>query len=206
MIMRTKAAVLIVFAALAIGCTPAMAQASRSEFSGDFTVNYPTAATGQNITDSPTYSGGFLVNYRFHFNDWGAIELNYGRTRYTQFYSGGTGIINSWTQANAQEATMAFVYSFGARLNGRLTPFAEVGTGGLFWSPVSAGSVGGPFNQSRPVFLYGGGFNWKAFGHFSLRLGYRGFFFTAPDFNVNGQFTNARAQLRQPYAGITYRF
>ena len=204
--MRTKVVVALAFCAVALACTRASAQGNRSEFSGDFTVNYQSSVTGQNVTDDPTYSGGFLANYRFHFNNWGAIEVNYSRTRYTQFYSGGTGIINSWTQANAQEVTMAFVYSFGQRLNGRLTPFAEGGTGGLFWSPVSSGSVGGPYNQSRPVLLYGGGFNWKLFGHFSLRAGYRGLFFTAPDFNVDGQFTNARTQIKQPYAGINYRF
>jgi opacity protein-like surface antigen len=205
-IMQTKSAILFMLVACFLACTPAMAQGNRSEFSGDFTVNYQSTVTGQNVTDNATYSGGFLVNYRFHFNSWGALEANYSRTRYTQFYSGGTGIINSWTQAKAQEATMAFVYTFGPRFNGRLTPYAEAGTGGLFWSPVSSGSVGGPYNQSRPVLLYGGGFNWKLFGHFSLRAGYRGLFFTAPDFNVNGQFTNARTQIKQPYAGINYRF
>jgi opacity protein-like surface antigen len=204
--MRMKAAVLTAFAALAVVCTPAMAQGNHSEFSADFTGNYQSTVSGQNVTDRPSYSGGFLVNYRLHFNDWGAVELNYSRTRYTQVYSGSTGNITSWSQATAQEATMAFVYSFASRLNGRLIPFAEVGTGGLFWTPIGAGSVGGPYSQSRPVLLYGGGLNWKAFGHFSLRVGYRGLLFTAPDFNVNGQFTNARTQMKQPYAGVTYRF
>lgn len=204
--MRIKAAVLVSSAVLLICCAPAMAQGNHSEFFGGATVNYQSTVTGQNITDSPTYSAGYLLNYRFHFNSWGAVEVNYAHTRYTQFYSGGTGIINSWTQANAKEATMAFVFQFWSRFNGRLQPFAEGGIGGLSWSPVSDGSVGGPFSQSRPALLYGGGFDWKAFGHFGLRVGYRGLFFTAPDFNVNGQFTNARTQMKEPYAGITYRF
>ncbi|HEX5424196.1 MAG TPA: outer membrane beta-barrel protein [Candidatus Acidoferrales bacterium] len=204
--MRIKAAVLVSSAVLLICCAPAMAQGNHSEFFGGATVNYQSTATGQNITDSPTYSAGYLLNYRFHFNDWAAVEVNYAHTRYTQFYSGGTGIINSWTQANAKEASMAFVFQFWSRFNGRLQPFVEGGIGGLSWSPVSDGSVGGPFSQNRPALLYGGGFDWKAFGHFGLRLGYRGLFFTAPDFNVNGQFTNARTQMKEPYAGITYRF
>jgi Outer membrane protein beta-barrel domain len=202
--MQMKSALLL--AVFAVTCAPTMAQKNHSEFSGDFTGNFQSTVNGQNITDRPTYSGGFLVNYRYHFTDWAALEVNYSRTRYTQFYSGGTGIISSWTQANAQEATMAFVVHFWERFNGRLRPFAEGGTGGLYWSPISSGSVGGPFNQSRPVLLYGGGFDWKWFGHFSLRAGYRGLLFTAPDFNVDGQFTNARAQMKQPYAGITFRF
>jgi hypothetical protein len=201
--MHTKWALLLVM--IAVACVPVMAQRNHSEFSGDLTADFPSRVSGQNITDGPTDSWGLVANYRYHFSDWGAFELNYSRTRYTQFYS-SNGLITSWTQANAQEGTMAFVYTFGSRLNGKLQPFAEVGTGGLFWSPVSAGSVGGPFNQSRPVLLYGGGFDWKAFGRFSWRVGYRGLFFTAPDFNVNGQFTNARTQLKEPYVGIAFRF
>ncbi|HTU33302.1 MAG TPA: outer membrane beta-barrel protein [Candidatus Acidoferrum sp.] len=204
--MRIKAAVLVSSAALLICCAPAVAQGNRSEFFGGGTLDYQSTATGQNITDSPTYSGGYLIDYRYHFNDWAAVEVNYSHTRYTQFYSGGTGLINSWTQANTKEATMAFVYQFWSRFNGRLRPFAEGGIGGLSWSPVASGSVGGPFSQSRPALLYGGGFDWKWFGHFGLRVGYRGLFFTAPDFNVNGQFTNARANIKEPYGGITYRF
>jgi outer membrane immunogenic protein len=202
--MQMKSAPLL--AVLAITCVPAMAQNNRSEFSADVTGDFQSTVSGQNVTDSPTYSGGFLANYRYHFTDWGAVEVNYSRTRYTQFYSGTAGFINSWTQATAQEVTMAFVVHFWDKFNGRLRPFAEVGTGGVFWSPISSGSVGGPFNQSRPVLLYGVGFDWKWFGHFSLRAGYRGLLFTAPDFNVDGQFTNTRTQLKQPYAGITFRF
>ena len=204
--MRIKPAVLVSSAVLLICCAPAMAQRNHSEFFGGANVDYQSTVTGQNITDSPTYSAGYLLNYRLHLNDWAAVEVNYAHTRYTQTYSGGTGFTNSWTQANAKEITTAFVFQFWSRFNGRLQPFAEAGTGGLFWSPVGAGSVGGPFNQNRAVLLYGGGFDWKAFGHFGLRLGYRGLFFTAPDFNVNGQFTNARTQMKEPYAGITYRF
>jgi outer membrane immunogenic protein len=202
--MQMKPALLL--AVLAIASVPARAQKNRSEFSADLTANFQSTVSGQSITDGPTYSGGLLANYRYHFTDWGAFEVNYSRTRYTQYYSGSTGIISSWTQATAQEATMAFVVHFWDRFNGRLQPFAEVGLGGLFWSPIGAGSVGGPFNQGRPVLLYGGGFDWKWFGHFSLRGGYRGLFFTAPDFNVDGQFTNARTQMKEPYAGITFRF
>lgn len=202
--MRIKAALLL--AALAFACGRSMAQGNRSEFSADFTGNFQSNVSGQNVTDHATYSGGFLANYRYHFSDWGAFEINYSRTRYTQFYSGGTGIITSWTQSTAQEATMAFVAHFWDRFNGRLQPFGEVGTGGIFWSPISAGSAGGPFNQARPALLYGGGFDWKWFGHFSLRAGYRGLLFTAADFNVNGQFTNARAQMKEPYGGLTFRF
>jgi opacity protein-like surface antigen len=202
--MRMKPALLLLVVAFA--CGPAMAQRDHSEFAGAFAAYFNSNASGQGITDGPTNSGGFLINYRYHFNDWAALEVNYSRTRYTQYYSGAGGFITSWTQATAQEATMAFVVHFWPQLNGRLRPFGEAGTGALFWSPISSGSIGGPFNQSRPVLVYGGGIDWKWFSRFSIRAGYRGLVFTAPDFNVDGQFTNARTQIKQPYVGLTFRF
>jgi opacity protein-like surface antigen len=199
-----KSAVLI--ALFAITCISARAQGDRFEFSGDFAGFYQSRASGQNVTDIPTYSGGFIANYRYHFNDWGAVEVNYSRNRYTQLYQNGVGLISSFTQATAQELSMAFIYQFWSRFNGRLQPFAEGGTGGVFWSPIAAGSVGGPFNQNRAALLYGGGVEWKWFWRISLRGGYRSLLFTAPDFNVDGQFTNKRTQMKEPYAGLTFRF
>jgi opacity protein-like surface antigen len=101
---------------------------------------------------------------------------------------------------------MGFVYKFWSRLNGRLQPFAQAGVGGMLWSPIGAGSVGGPFNQNRAAIYYGGGVDYKWFWRISLRGGYRAVIFTAPDFNVSGQFTNQRTTMKEPYAGITYRF
>ena len=202
--MRIRLALLL--AVVLFASWPARAQNGRSEVAAAFTGFYQGTASGQNVTDSSTYSGGLLANYRYHFNDWGAIEVNYSRTRNTQFYAGVGGVINSWTQATAQEVSMAFVYKFGSFRNGWLRPFAEAGTGGIFWSPISSGSICGPFTQDRAAFLYGGGFDFKAFWRFSLRAGYRGLVFVAPDFNQAGQFTNARANLKEPYAGISFRF
>jgi opacity protein-like surface antigen len=54
--------------------------------------------------------------------------------------------------------------------------------------------------------LYGGGVDWKLFSHISARAGYRGLLFIAPDFNQAGQFTNARTQMKEPYAGVVIRF
>jgi opacity protein-like surface antigen len=201
--MRMKLALLV--AVFAITSLPTLAQKDHSEFSADFTGNFESNVSGQNVTDHSTYAGGLLLNYRYHFTPWGAVEVNYTRARYTQFYSGVSGI-TSWTQAKAQELSMAFVAKFGSRMNGRLQPFAEAGIGGIFWSPIQAGSVGGPYSQDRAALLYGGGVNWKLFSHFSARAGYRGLLFIAPDFNQDGQFTNARAQMKEPYAGITFRF
>lgn len=185
---------------------PAFAQNDHSEISAAFTGNFQSTTSGQNVTDASTYSGGLLLNYRYYFGDHIAIEVNYARNRYTQFYENGSGLVTSWTQSTAQELSLGAVWQFNPIWHDRLTPYVEGGLGGIFLSPIQAGSVGGPFSQNRAGFLYGGGLEHHLFSHFSVRAGYRGIFFTAPDFNQDGQFTNARTQMKEPYAGITFRF
>ncbi|HXW57162.1 MAG TPA: hypothetical protein VEJ67_15545 [Candidatus Cybelea sp.] len=196
----------VVVALFAVSSISARAQGDRSEFSADFAGFYQSRASGQDVTDIPTYSGGLIANYRYHFSNWGAVEVNYSRNRYTQLYENSVGLITSFTQATAQEVSMGFIFKFWSRFNGRLQPFAEGGAGGMFWSPIGGGSVGGPFNQNRAALLYGGGVDWKWFWHISVRGGYRALLYTAPDFNVDGQFTNKRTEMREPYLGLTYRF
>src|SRR6266404_6896083 len=52
-----------------------------------------------------TNSGGFLINYRYHFNNWLAAEASYGYERNTQlnFTPGG----NFGIQSNVHQATGA---------------------------------------------------------------------------------------------------
>ena len=202
--MRMRLTLFVAF--IALTALPTMAQNDHSEIAAAFTGNFQSSVSGQNATDAASYSGGVLVNYRFHFNDHFSLEGNYTRTRYTQFYENGSGLVTSWTQATAQEFSMGAVWTFGPRWNGRLTPYVEGGLGGMFWSPIQAGSLGGPFSQNRAALFYGGGLEHHLFGHFGVRAGYRGILYTAPDFSQFGQFTNARTQMKQPYAGITFRF
>ncbi|MGB8522150.1 MAG: outer membrane beta-barrel protein [Candidatus Acidiferrales bacterium] len=198
--MRIKASMLI--AALALLSLPAFAQAGNSEVSVNFTGNFQTQTTGFGLTDAPSDSGGVLVNYRYHFNRWSAVEANYGHTQYSQFYSSG-----SVTQSGVNEATLAYQFTFGISKEARFHPFVEAGTGALFFSaPTLSGSNAGGFSQNRPVFLYGGGVTYRLIGRLSAQAGYRGLVYKAPDFAVTSQFTNATTQLAEPYAGLTFRF
>jgi len=187
---------------LALLTLPALAQGGKSEVSANFTGDFQKQATGLGVTDSPSYSGGLLVNYRYHFNRWSAIEANYGYTRFSQFYSSG-----SVTQANVNEASLAYQFAFGVPNEARLHPFAEAGTGALFFSsPIASGSNAGGLAQSRPAFLYGGGVTYKMLGQLAVQLGYRGLIYKAPDFTVPSQLTNATSHMAEPYVGLTYRF
>ncbi|MGH9715254.1 MAG: outer membrane beta-barrel protein [Candidatus Acidiferrales bacterium] len=198
--MRIKTAILVL--ALSLFCIPALAQLNgQSEVSADFTGNFQKQATGLGLTDTPSDSGGLLLNYRYHFNNWSAIEVNYGRTRFTQYYSSG-----DQTQSNANELTLAYVNTFGVSPDARFRPFVEAGTGGLIFAPVMAGSFSDPLTQDRMVFLYGGGVDFNATHNFSVRLGYRGLIYKAPDFALGDQTANALTQMAEPYVGVVFHF
>jgi opacity protein-like surface antigen len=197
--MRIKIGLLVT--ALALLSLPALAQNGSSEVSANFTGNFQKQANGFGVMDTATDSGGFLVNYRYHFNRWSAVEANYGNTLFSQVYNTGTV-----TQARVQEATFAYMFTFGVERDARFHPFVEAGTGALFFSPVFAGSTGPAVSQNRPVLLYGGGVAYRLTNRFSVQAGYRGLVYTAADFSVPTQVTNAKTNLAEPYVGVSFRF
>jgi opacity protein-like surface antigen len=197
--MRIKMGVFL--AALALLSLPALAQNGNSEVSANFTGNFQKQANGMGVLDTATDSGGFVVNYRYHFNKWSAVEANYGNTLFSQAYNSATV-----ARARVQEATFAYVFTFGFDREARCHPFLEAGTGALFFSPSIAGTTGPSVNQNRPVLLYGGGVAYKLTHRFSVQAGYRGLIYTAADFAVNTQVTNAKTNMAEPYAGVSFHF
>jgi opacity protein-like surface antigen len=197
--MRIKTGLLL--AALALLSMPALAQNGNSEVSANFTGNFQKQANGFGVIDTATDSGGFVVNYRYHFNRWSAVEANYGNTLFSQVYNSGTV-----TQARVQEATFAYMFTFGVDRDARFHPFLEAGTGALFFSPTVLGSTGPAVSQNRPVLLYGGGVAYRLNNHLSVQGGYRGLVYTAADFSVPTQVTNAKTNMSEPYVGVSFRF
>ncbi len=197
--MRIKIGLLV--AVLALLSLPALAQNGNSEVSANFTGNFQKQANGFGVLDTATDSGGFMVNYRYHFNKWSAVEANYGNTLFSQVYNSGTV-----TRARVQETTFAYVFTFGVDREARFHPFLEAGTGALFFSPSIAGTTSPAVNHNRPVLLYGGGVAYRLIHGLSLQAGYRGLVYTAADFSVPTQVTNAKTNMAEPYAGISFRF
>jgi opacity protein-like surface antigen len=200
--MRNKISLLLaVLAMISVYSVPVFAQGN-SEVSANFTGNFQNTVTGLGVTDAPTDSGGLLVNYRYHFNRWSAIEANYSWTRFAQSYNTGT-----LSQANMNEASLAYQFTFGISEEKKLHPFVEVGTGALFFSaPITPGSTTAGLSQQRPALLYGGGVSYKLAHGLSAQVGYRGLVYKAADFSVPGQVTNAAAHMAQPYVGLSFRF
>ncbi len=192
----------LILAIAALFCIPAFAQNGNSEISANFTGNFQNAATGLGVTDTPTYSGGLLVNYRYHFNRWSAIEANYSYTQFSQSYSSGT-----LSQATMNEASLAYQFTFGISREARFHPFLEAGTGALFFSsPITPGSTTTGLSQTRPALLYGGGVSYRLIRGLSVQAGYRGLVYKAADFSVANQITNASTHMAEPYVGLTFRF
>jgi outer membrane immunogenic protein len=198
--MRKK--ISLILAALVLCSLPAFAQEGNSEVSVNFTGNFQKFSSGFGVSDSPSYSGGVLANYRYHFNRWSAIEVNYSHTRFSQYYNTGTA-----TQANVNEATFAYVFTFGVSEDARIHPFVEAGTGALFFSPIfPTGTTNGALSQDRATFLYGGGVTYKLTHGLNLQVGYRGLVYRTPDFTLPAQFTNSPTHMAEPYVGVTFRF
>ena len=201
---------LIAFGLGALFSLPVFAQDSHSEISANFTGNFQKQTTGLDKTDTASYSGGFLSNYRYQFNSWSAIQVNYAYTSFSQYYSPGYTSESHGddhiTRASAHELTFAYVNTFGKSADVRIRPFVEAGTGVFIFSPTSKGSTVSGATQSRAVFLYGGGLDWRVTGNISVRLGYRGLIYTAPDFVVSVQTTNALTHMAEPYIGIVFHF
>lgn len=191
---------------LAVLSIPAAAQNGNSEVSASFTGNFQTQTTGLGTTDNASDSGGFLIDYRYHFNSWSAIEAGYGRTTYTQYYEPAGGSISFQTQAAVNQFTMGYVFTFGGFSFKKIKPYLDAGTGGLIFSPIASGTTSNGFTQDRATFFAGGGVEWLAAHQFGLRAGARAMIYKAPDFVVTGQITNAVTAQFEPYVGIVFHF
>jgi len=202
--MRTRNVVL--FVSVLLSAVPALAQDTHSEVSLNVAGFFPKDATAAGVTDAPSSAGGLLADYRFQFNRWNAAEANYSYTRFNQIYSYSGQSSTTSAQANIHEVSLAYVFTFGRPANARIRPFAEAGVGGLLFAPVTSASVAGASTQGRFAPMYGGGVDVKVTGRLSLRAGYRGVLYQAPDFSIATQVTNQWTHLAEPYLGISFRF
>ena len=82
--MRGYLVVAVLFAAVLSFTSAAIAQERDwHEVSVQGTGVFTRNSQGNGIIQQTTNSGGLLVNYRFHFNEWLATEANYGYNRNT---------------------------------------------------------------------------------------------------------------------------
>ena len=207
--MATKrVTVLTVLTGLLLFGSPAFAQEEPAWKHGEVSVQgtgfFTKDSNGNGISQHATDTGGVLVGYRYHFDNWIAAEANYGYDRNTQrnFTSGGPFNV----QANVHQATAAFVVTLPVTY--RLNPYVLAGGGALVFDPTgNAGqSVPGALRQAKGAFVYGGGVDFTVVRHVALRAEYRGFVYNRPDFQLAALDSNVTAHTAQPSAGLVFRF
>jgi len=164
-----------------VAIAPALAQEEtlyRSEVSVQALGSFTERTVDNGIAQNATNSGGVLANYRFLFNKYNGIEVNYGYTLNTQEYSWKT--FKGGVNAYSNEATAAYVLQHPV---GRVTPFLEAGVGALVFDPNHTPLAG---VQARTTFVYGAGADINFSEHFFLRGEYRGLVYDSPGFGLPG--------------------
>lgn len=203
--MKYKLMTGLVSLGLFIGVAQAQ-EGDRNEATISATGSFEQGTNGNGIHQSAEDQAGVLFSYRYFFTDHQGVELDYGFSRFNQQYSSlDAAPFSLGVPANTNEATASYVYRL--RLGHRLSPFFSAGTGALVFVPASfssGGTAGSTF--ATPDFVYGGGADLAISRRVSLRLGYRGHVFEAPDFGVPGIKTGSVTHMAEPFGGLSFHF
>jgi opacity protein-like surface antigen len=171
---------------------------------GTVSTNFPTAFTGESLTDQSTRSGGWQASYSYQFNKWTGAEVGYGKSQYTQSYSSDLG--TSSVQSDLRQGTADFVFHVPEILS-RIHPYAVVGVGALRFMPTdNMNNIADAASQTRSSLIYGGGADIDISKRVGIRAAYRGFKFKAPDFELPELSTNMQTHISEPSVGVYFRF
>jgi opacity protein-like surface antigen len=179
----------------------------RNEATISATGSFEQSTNGNGIHQSANDSAGVLFTYRYFLTNHQGLELDYGFSRFNQQYGSlnAAAPFSLGVPANTNEATASYVYRRG--IGHRLSPFVTAGTGALVFVPDSftaGGTTGSTF--ATPDFVYGAGADLAVSRRVSLRLGYRGHVFEAPDFGVPGIKTGSVTHMAEPFGGLSLHF
>ena len=186
----------------------AMAQeGNRSDATISAIGSFEQSTNGNGVNQSANNSAGVLFSYRYFFTNHQGIEADYGFSRFDQQYSSlnASAPFSLAVPANANEATASYVFRYG--LGHRLTPFLSAGAGALIFAPdsfTSGRATGSTF--ATPDFVYSAGADVALSRRVSLRLGYRGHVFNAPDFGVSALKTGSVTHMAEPFGGLSFHF
>ncbi len=163
--------------------------------------------SGNGTSQIPTKNVGFLATVRFHIGERSALEVNWSRGNDSQKFITSTLQYRVLTTLN--EFTGAYV--FRPMQTDRFKPFLLVGGGAIVFNPdntlifESAQALEG-VRQTRPAILYGGGVDYHLIRFLSLRLQYRGLFYSPPDYKLPGLFTGGHGHMAEPGVGLVVSF
>lgn len=178
---------------------------------------------GNGIQQSATIGSNYFGTFRFRFRPRHSLIFNYGRAKNSQVYQTG---FDYHVLTTITEYSGAYVYSPFQK--GKFEPFALVGAAALRFNPTSTWVVFPDFvvdvpnrvsvnlnaaKETKAAILYGVGLDYRLPWKLALRLQYRGFLYSAPDFKVNTDSggavsfaTGSRGHMAEPSIGLVFRF
>jgi len=186
-----------------------LAQEHSLQVAGSAGTIFTKTVEGNGTTQSATNSLNLLGTFRFRIAPRFGMEATYGRSKNSQKYDAPPNTFRIQTQVT--EFTGAVVYSpFRTE---KVSTFVLGGGGVLFFSPyyTEIDDVPTTINttrQARSTILFGLGADYHFNSRLALRLQYRGFFYSPPDFGVqiSGLFTGARGYMGEPSVGVVFSF
>ncbi len=164
---------------------------------------YVEGGSPNDVRAKATLGEGMLLSYRFQLTPNGAVEANYSYSRYTEKFTYSAA--NARILTSIQEATFAYVRTIPFK---KFNPFAEVGGGVLFFSPLGGIKTTSYDTEQTEslVGIFGGGIAYQLSPSWDLRMAYRGYIASPQTFGLKQFDTGRHEIISQPSIGFAYHF
>ena len=164
-------------------------------------------SSGNGTVLTASTSGVLVATGRVRFSHRFALAGNFARTKNSQFYSVPPNDYR--VQDVITEFGGAVVFSF--LQTKKLEGFGFGGMSALIFTPKTTQintvlTSLAVVRQTKPVPVYGLGFDYHVYHRFAVRLQYRGVFYKAPDFSFPNFFTGGYGHMAETTAGVVYKF
>lgn len=183
------------------------AQESRQDFSASAYGLFSPDVNGLGVLKQSDKALGFLGSYRYSVTPRSSLELNYSFLQNTEYYHvvGRAAGVREAVHSRMQEISGAYVYSRNYK---NFNPFAEVGVGGMVFTPVrDFGTSELDTRQNTNIGgLFGAGLAYEISPSFDIRAEYRGFLVKTPTYGKDDYKTNRYEFISMPALGIAYHF
>jgi outer membrane immunogenic protein len=201
----------MLFGVLMLAAAQGYAQESRQDISFSGTgIFAPTIHGANSVAQNSTGALGLLMSYRYMVTPRSALEVNYSFAQNNQkFQIGGQTNQIYRIHSRQQEVTAAYVYNLNFK---RFNPFAEIGVGTLFFTPVldQETRLLGTKSSKGLAGMFGGGLAYEISPSFDIRVEYRGLLTKTPGFGATtGSLTlstNRYEVISVPSVGVAYHF
>jgi len=183
------------------------AAGAQTDVGASFYGTFTGSTQGDGTAQKPSNSAGGMLEIRHISNPFLGYEVTYSFNPANQSYApvaGSCGFLcSNQPETLTAKANQVAIDWIGSMKRGNLRPFVVGGLG--FFITVPSLALGNINTVVRPMYVYGGGFDWGMLPHIGLRIQYRGDVYKAPNLDSNYAATGAFTQTAEPMAGIYFR-